>query len=214
MARKQGDSESGKLGNKIYYTWHGRQCERSMPTSVANPQTEAQQAHRSNFAMVSKLSSYMKEAHLIGLHWHAIREHNSTYAIFRQLNKDCFTPDGEINLPRVIVSRGSVESVVITSATINNGALTVTFDTRVYGGKATDEFYLFVYSPALCTGRLATPVPRSSGLVTAVLPPEWLHPAEPTQAFPQSDNRAIHLYAFLRSTRSRTSNTIHLSLPL
>ena len=24
MARKQGDTESGKLGNKIYYTWHGR----------------------------------------------------------------------------------------------------------------------------------------------------------------------------------------------
>ena len=46
MARKQGDSESGKLGDKILYTWHGRQCERSMPTSVANPQTEAQQAHR------------------------------------------------------------------------------------------------------------------------------------------------------------------------
>ncbi|MBQ6742975.1 MAG: hypothetical protein IJR04_10390 [Bacteroidales bacterium] len=214
MARKQGDSESGKLGNKIYYTRHGRQCERSMPTSVANPQTEAQQAHRSNFAMISKLSSYMKAAHLVGLHWHAIREHNSTYAIFRQLNKDCFTPDGEINLPSVIVSRGSVESVVITSATINNGALTVTFDTRVYGGKATDEFFLFVYCPALCTGRLATPVPRSSGLVTAVLPPEWLHPAEPTQTFPQSDNQFLHLYAFLRSTRSRTSDTIHLSLPV
>ena len=223
MARKQGNTESGKLGNKIYYTWHGRQCERSMPTSVANPQTEAQQAHRSNFALVSKLSSYMKEAHLVGLHWHAIREHNSTYAIFRNLNKDCFTPDGEINLPRVIVSRGSVEQVEITSATIDHGVastgsagipLTVTFDSRIYGGKATDEFFLFVYCPALCTGRLATPVPRSSGLVTAVLPPEWLHLAEPTQAFPQSDNRAIHLYAFLRSTRSRTSDTIHLSLPV
>ena len=70
----------------------------------------------------------MKEVHLVGLHWHAIREHNSTYAIFRQLNKDCFTPDGEINLPRVIVSRGSVELVEITSATIDNGVLTVTFD--------------------------------------------------------------------------------------
>ncbi len=212
MARKQGDSESGKLGNKIYYTWHGRQCERSMPTSVANPQTEAQQAYRSNFAMVSKLSSYMKEAHLIGLHWHAIREHNSTYAIFRNLNKDCFTPDGEINLPRVIVSRGSVEQVEITSATIDNGALTVTFDTRVYGGKTTDEFYLFVYCPVLCTGRLATPVPRSSGLVTAILPPEWLQPTEPTQAIPQSDSHALHLYSFLRSTRGRTSDTIHISL--
>ena len=61
MARKQGDTESGKLGNKIYYTWHGRQCERSMPTHVANPQTEAQQSHRSNFAQISKLSSYMKD---------------------------------------------------------------------------------------------------------------------------------------------------------
>ena len=162
--------------------------------------------------MISKLSSYMKEVHLVGLHWHAIREHNSTYAIFRNLNKDCFTPDGEINLPRVIVSRGSVEQVKITSAGIDKGILTVTFDTRVYGGKGSDEFFLFVYSPALCTGRLATPVPRSSGLVTAILPPEWLQPTEPTQAIPQSDSHALHLYSFLRSTRSRTSDTIHISL--
>ena len=219
MARKQGDAESGKLGNKIYYTWHGRHCERSMPTSVANPRTEAQQAHRSNFAMISKLSSYMKEAHLIGLHWHAIREHNSTYAIFRNLNKDCFTPDGEIDLPRVIVSRGSVERVEITSASIDDNVITVTFDSRVYGGNATDEFFLFVYCPALCTGRLATPVPRSAGLVTAILPPEWLNPTEPTQAdtntLTQSHTNAIplHLYAFLRSTRSRTSDTIYIPLP-
>ncbi len=181
MARKQGDTESGKHGNKILYKWHGRQCERSMPTSVANPQTEAQQAHRSNFAMISKLSSYMKAAHLVGLHWHAVREHNSTYAIFRQLNRDCFTTDGEIDLPCVIVSRGTVERVEITSASIDNGVLTVIFDSHIYGGKATDEFFLFVYCPALCTGRLATPVPRFSGLATAVLPPEWLHPTEPTQ---------------------------------
>lgn len=219
MATKQGDSESGKLGKKIYYTWHGRQCERSMPTSVANPQTEAQQAHRSNFAIVSKLSSYMKAAHLIGLNWHAIREHNSTYAIFRNLNKDCFTPDGEIDLAHVVVSRGSVEQVEITSATINDNVLTVTFDSRVYGGHATDEFFLFVYCPALCTGRLATPVPRSAGLVTAVLPPEWLQPIEnpqeeSTPAIPQSDTHSLHLYAFLRSTHSRTSDTIHLALPV
>ena len=191
-----------------------------MPTSVANPRTEAQQAHRSNFAMISKLSSYMKEAHLIGLHWHVIREHNSTYAIFRNLNKDCFTPDGEIDLSRVIVSRGSVERVEITSATINDNVLNVTFDSRAYGGKATDEFFLFVYCPALCTGRLATPVPRSAGLVTAGLPSEWLQPAEPTQADTNtlthfhSNAFPLHLYAFLRSTRGRTSDTIHLSLPV
>ena len=220
MATKKGSSKSGKLGDKIYYTWHWRQCERSMPTSVANPQTEAQQAHRGNFAMISKLSSYMKAAHLVGLHWHAVREHNSTYAIFRQLNKDCFTPDGEIDLSRVIVSRGTVEREEITSATINNGVLTVIFDSHIYGGKSTDEFYLFVYCPALCTGRLATPVPRSTSLVTAVLPPEWLHPTEPNQTgintltHSHTNAFSLHIYAFLRSTRGRTSDTIHISLPV
>lgn len=216
MATKQGSLESGKLGNKILYPWHGRQCERSMPTSVANPQTVAQQAHRSNFAVISKLSSYMKAAYIVGLHWHAVREKNSTYAIFRNLNKDCFTSDGQVDLSRVIVSRGSVEQVGITSVTIDNGVLTLTFDNSVCGGKATDEFYLFVYCPALCTGFLATPVPRSIGYVAAALPEEWLKPIEniqeSTPAIPQSDDYSLHLYAFLRSTRGRTSNTIHHSL--
>ena len=217
MARKYGDSESGKLGNKIYYTWHGRQCERSMPTSVANPQTEAQQSHRSNFALISKLSSYMKDAHLVGLQWHAVREHNSTYTLFRKLNKDCFTPDGLVNLPRIIVSKGSVPMVTITSAKVENGVLTVTFDSRHYGGTATDGFYLFVYCPALCTGRLATPVPRSAGKLTAVLPAEWLkatpgNAPSDTNAITHLHTNALHLYAFLRGTRGRTSDTIYHAL--
>ena len=214
MARKQGDIESGKLGNKIYYTWHGRQCERAMPTHVVNPQTEAQQLHRSNFALISKLSSYMKDAHLVGLHWLSVREHNSTYALFRQINKDCFTPDGLVNLPRIIVSKGSLPMVAITSAQVENGVLTVSFDSRCYGGDPTDEFHLFVYCPALCTGRLATPVPRTAGIVTAVLPDEWLNADPDTQAIIQSNNQAIkyHIYAFLRGKKGRTSDTIYLAL--
>ena len=212
MARKYGNSESGKLGNKILYTWHGRQCERAMPTHVANPQTEAQQSHSSNFALISKLSSYMKDAHLVGLHWQALRERNSTFALFRKLNKNCFTPDGEINLPRVIVSKGSVPEVSITSASIAEGVLTVTFDSRNYAGDPTDEFYLFVYCPALCTGLLATPVPRSAGEITAVLPDEWLHATPDAASFPHSDNQGLHLYAFLRGKKGRTSDTIYHTL--
>ena len=212
MARKYGNSESGKLGNKILYTWHGRQCERAMPTHVANPQTEAQQSHRSNFALISKLSSYMKDAHLVGLHWQALRERNSTFALFRKLNKNCFTPDGEINLPRIIVSKGSVPEVSITSASIAEGVLTVTFDSRNYAGDPTDEFYLFVYCPALCTGLLATPVPRSAGEITAVLPDEWLHATPNAASFPHSDNQGLHLYAFLRGKKGRTSDTIYHTL--
>lgn len=199
MAKIQGNSEAGKLGNKIYYTWHGRQCERSMPTHVANPRTEAQQAHRSNFARISKLSSYMKEAHLVGLHGQAVREKNSTYALFKRINKDCFTPDGEIDYPRIVISKGSVRKASITSVTVADGLLTVIFDGYVYGGAATDMFFLFVYSPALCTGFLAAPVPRSAGHITVDLPTEWL-------------GQPLHLYAFLQGYRLRTSDSIYRML--
>ena len=217
MARIQGNSEAGKLGNKIYYTWHGRQCERSMPTHVANPRTEAQQAHRSNFAQISKLSSYMKEAHLVGLHGQAVREKNSTYALFKRINKDCFTPDGEIDYPRIVVSKGSVPMVSITSAVIEDRCLTVNFDSHAYDGAATDRLFLFVYSPALCAGFLADPVPRSAGKVTALLPDEWLQTAaanasDNTNTLTHSHNQTFHLYAFLQGYRLRTSDTIYCML--
>ena len=196
MARIQGTSESGKLGDKILYTVHGRQYERSMPTHVANPKTEAQQLHRNAFAMISKLSSYMKEAHLIGLHWLSVREKNNTYSVFKHLNKNCFTPDGLIDFPHVVLSYGSLEKATITSASINDGVLSVTFSSHFHGGSATDQFYLFVYCPALCTGLLAEPVSRSTEEVTAVFPHEWhSHP--------------LHLYAFLRGSKGRTSDTIY-----
>lgn len=201
MARIQGNSETGKLGNKIYYTWHGRQCERSMPTHVANPRTEAQQAHRSHFAQISKLSSYMKEAHLVGLHGQAVREKNSTYALFKRINKDCFTPDGEIDYPRIVVSKGSVRKASITSVTVADGLLTVIFDGYVYCGTATDRLFLFVYSPALCTGFLADPVLRSAGRITVDLPTEWL-------------GQPLHLYAFLQGYRLRTSDSVHKKLEI
>ena len=199
MARKTGDNERGKLGNKILYMWNGRQCERSMPESVYNPKTEAQQAHRNAFSLISKLSSYMKDAHLVGLHFQAVREKNSTYAIFKHQNKDCFTSDGQIDYPRVAVSYGSVPKASITSARIDDDVLTVTFDSRYYAGDPTDEFYLFVYCPALCVGHLAAPVPRTAGAVIVQLPIDFRdHP--------------IILYAFFRDTKGYTSDTIYFPL--
>ena len=172
-----------------------------MPTHVANPRTEAQQAHRSNFTQISKLSSYMKEAHLVGLHGQAVHEKNSTYALFKRINKDCFTPDGEIDYPRIVVSKGSVPMVSITSAVIEDGCLTVNFDSHAYDGAATDRLFLFVYSPALCAGFLVEPVLRSAGQITADLPAEWL-------------GQPLHLYAFLQGYRLRTSDSVHKKLEI
>ena len=62
-------------------------------------------------------------------------------------------------------------------------------------------------------GLLATPVHRSAGIVTAVLPDEWLHADPDAAAFPHSDNQGLHIYAFLRGKKSRTSDTIYYALP-
>ena len=73
MANYRGEKKSGKMGDVIYSSWHGRPYVRRRPEKVANPQTEAQQNHRNAFAEISRLSSAMKEAHAKGLHWHAVQ---------------------------------------------------------------------------------------------------------------------------------------------
>ena len=208
MARKKGDAESGRLGDRIYYIWHGRQCERAMPKHVANPQTEAQQLHRNSFAMISRLSSYMKEAHIVGLHWYAVREKNSTYAIFRRLNKDCFTAEGDVDYARVVVSKGALPKVDIVSAKVEGGVLTVGFDCFQRGDGAGEEFYIFVYNAALCAGFLTTPVLCSAGVVTAAVPSEWLEDEE-GRGTEGGVGKVLHLYAFVRGVRGRTSDTIY-----
>lgn len=69
-----------------------------MPESVANPRTEAQQAHRNAFAAISKLSSDLKEAHQIGLHKMAQKEKLDTYSVFKKINKGCCV-GGAISYP-------------------------------------------------------------------------------------------------------------------
>lgn len=202
MATKQGSYESGKLGNKILYVVDGRQCERTMPVQVANPRTEAQQAHRSAFVEIVRLSSYMTEAHSVGLHRHAQRQRLRTYMDFRKLNKNCFIANGDIDYPRIVLSYGSVAKVCFTSVRFDDDhTLHLTFDPCLHFGNAapTDKLYLFAYYPALCTGILFDPIPRNAESLTIQFPADW-----------PSDR--LHLYAFLRSRRGYTSDTIYVSL--
>jgi hypothetical protein len=110
---KNGDL-SGKIGDVIHSSWHGRPYTKRRPESVANPQTEAQQAHRNAFAEISRLSSAMKNGHDIGLHWQAVRQKLNTHSVFKKLNKDCYGPDGII-YSRIKISQGSVIGAHITS---------------------------------------------------------------------------------------------------
>ena len=198
MAKYRGEKKSGKMGDVIYSSWHGRPYVRRRPEKVANPQTEDQQNHRSAFGEISRLSSAMKEGHAKGLHWHAVRQKKNTYCVFKSINKDCYGPDG-IVYPHIRISSGTVPDVQITSAEIDEqGMVRVSFDGGRTLGHDKDEFYLFVFCPDLREGHFAHPVERTVGLVDAQIPEQWL-------------GHTLHLYAFMRDAKGRTSETIYVS---
>ena len=197
MVKYRKGVKSGKQGDVIYSSWHGIPYERKMPESVANPRTEAQQAHRNAFAEISRLSSAMKVAHMVGLHNKAMREKLNTHSVFKKINKDCYDADG-INYPRIRISLGPVSGISITSAEVNQeGLVHVTFNNICTTEDKNDEFYLFVFCPDQHEGRFVAPVARFIGSVEATIPEEW-------------KGHALHLYAFMKGKRLRTSDSVYV----
>lgn len=132
------------------------------------------------------------------MHWHAVRQKKNTYCVFKSINKDCYGPDG-IVYPHIRISSGTVPDVQITSAEIDEqGMVRVSFDGGRTLGHDKDEFYLFVFCPDLREGHFAHPVERTAGLVDAQIPEQWL-------------GHTLHLYAFMRDAKGRTSETIYVS---
>ena len=195
---KNGDL-SGKIGDVIHSSWHGRPYTKRRPESVANPRTEAQQAHRNAFAEISRLSSAMKNGHNIGLHWQAVRQKLNTHSVFKSLNKDCYSSDG-IDYSHIRISHGSVTGVSIESAEVNaQGIVEVKFTASPLSDGRNDQFFLYVFCPDLRDGRFAQPVTRSIGEVRANVPSEW-------------QGHLLHLYAFMKDSKGRTSETIYVGL--
>ncbi len=199
MATYNNGDLSGKIGDVIHSSWHGRPYTKRKPESVANPRTEAQQAHRNSFAEISRLSSAMKNGHIIGLHWQAVRQKLNTHCVFKKLNKDCYGPDG-IDYARVKISQGYVDGAHITSAEVDaEGNLSVRYDGGYMSEESKDKFYLFVFCADQREGSFIPPVPRSAGVVNAQIPVEWR-------------GHTLHLYGFMRDKKCRTSDTIYYKL--
>jgi hypothetical protein len=169
----------------------------------------AQRAHRKAFVDIVRLSSRMKEAYSIGLQHHAMQAKIRTYADFRSVNKDCFTPEGLIDYTCLAVSLGNVVPVVFTSmlTTTDKGGeqgVTIAFDPVADrpGANKDDEVYLYVYCPTLGCGVMAEPMPRMAGNIGICLPAGW-----PLVTAADSD---VHLYAFTRDSKGRCSNTMYV----
>lgn len=224
MATKKGNHLSGRLGREIHYNVDGVERVRTGPKHVHQPGTDPQKAHWGSFVDIVRLSSKMADAAEIGLA-HPARKKTKPYLLFRHINKKCFTPDGQIDYPNIILSHGAISRVGFTDIRLNkrstNGKcrLHLSFDPCLQVGIAhpDDELYLYAFCPSLGAGLLFEPVPREAGKLTVALPADWL-------------KAEVYLYAFLRcpgvtantpekykpsarNRRGQTSPTHYIPLP-
>lgn len=204
MAIVEGNLLRGRLGDKIYSIdpVTKKQMIRDAPKKVRNPKTDAQQKHRNAFVEIVRLSSYMTEAHSIGLHHHAQRAHKRTYADFRSLNKGCFTKEGLIDYPNIILSYGPVAQVTFTTAQLDDAhTLHLTYDPCLGNSHSepNDDLIFYAYCAEYNTGELYGPIPRHTSSFSIELPTDW-----PTGS--------LHLYAFLRNSKGISSKTIYVPL--
>lgn len=196
MAKVKNGHISGKMGDVIHSTYLGRPYVRQKPEIVANPRTEAQQAHRMALVMIARLASDLKDAHKLGLHMHAQRNKLTTDSDFRKLNKH-YCVGGTISYSQILVSKGPVDEVRFTSVVLDEQhVLHVTFESEVTDKNRKDVLGLFVYCPVLRKCQALKPVLRAVGEVAEQLPEEF-------------KGHDLHLYGFLQGKKLYTSDTLY-----
>lgn len=141
---------------------------------------------------------------------------------FRRLNKDCFTAEGEIDYPRIVLSRGPLGDAEVLSVVMRKGderalagRVAVCFDGGLQASNAhpDDECYLYAFHAGDGKGVLSEPAPREGGVVVVDVPSGWLAAEEGGGAATQSGLHGLHLYVFFRSRGGRLSDSRYVPLP-
>lgn len=109
---------SGKVGGVIMSSWKGIATIRSMPSTVENPNTAAQQAQRSKFSKAVEVSRLLL-AELIHPYWDPFTKGMSGYNSFIKTNINCFDSTGLIAPAAFKASRGVLVGVTPIQCEIN-----------------------------------------------------------------------------------------------
>jgi hypothetical protein len=144
---------SGKVGNVIGGSWKGIDYLRIMPSSVANPRTEAQLDQRSKFVNVLNFLQPLKEFVRVGYKKYAIKMSQFNSAMSYNLKNAIAGsyPNYTIDFTKALLSRGGLAPAINGSATSTVPAsLLVEWDNNSNEANAstTDKSMLLVYNPA------------------------------------------------------------------
>ena len=152
MARiKQGilGGLSGKIANVVGSSWKGIAVLKSLPLSVANPNTAAQQAQRGAMTQIVAAARILLAA-LIQVYWNPFAQQMSGYNDFVKTNIATFTTAGFTTFSGFYSTRGSLLGVVVGALDADDSDNTITVPWTDNSGTsdalATDEMVFVVYN--------------------------------------------------------------------
>lgn len=122
---------SNKIGNVVGSSWKGIATLRSLPLSVANPNTKAQRDNRDTFTIMSKLGSEVLATICQPL-WNRDAKQMSGFNAYVMYNKKAFDADPLEWFINPVMSKGNL-SATLQNAGINDGGanLVLVWDTSL-----------------------------------------------------------------------------------
>lgn len=139
---------SGRIGNVVGSSWKGIAVVKSLPLSVANPQTTGQTTQRNKFGYLVATASALL-SYLVKPFWDRWASQMSGYNAFIQANIEDQPNDAGGPYEDMVISHGQMTPLPNVSASYNvgDGTLDVTFDTTTDGAyqSADDDIFAFAY---------------------------------------------------------------------
>ena len=185
---------SGTVGTVIGYRRNNQWFMRAKPRSVANPRTEAQQAHRRQFGDMVSLASRLLPALKVGMRHYAPQHAMTAGNAFVHLN---WTREGAISLKDMKLSVGPVPMVTFTEMTVEDGVLTLRWDKNLHhhGAKNEDLVRIYAYNEKQGLTQCVATAERRSRRLSTLLPDAL---------------RDAHLWALIEDPMGRVSESTYL----
>lgn len=122
---------SNKIGNVVGSSWKGIATLRSLPLSVANPNTQAQRDNRTTFTLMSKLGSEVLATICQPL-WNRDAKQMSGFNAYVMHNKKAFDANPLEWLINPVMSKGNLSATLSNTGLQDGGAnLILVFDTAL-----------------------------------------------------------------------------------
>ena len=190
------DGFSGTVGTVIGYRRNNQWFMRAKPRFVANPRTEAQQAHRRQFGDMVSLASKLLPVLKVGLRHYASQHAMTAGNAFVHLN---WVRDRAISLKDMKVSVGPVPMVTFTEISLEDGVLTLKWDKNLHdhGAKNEDTIKIFAYNAEKGLTQCVATAERRSRRLSVLLPDAFCD---------------AHLWAILEDPMGRTSSSKYLEI--